>query len=56
MTSPRKCDRDLPAVIEGWILHGIVTISIIVYFRFWVLLIVYVVEIAVAVGVTIHYY
>ena len=56
MTSPRKCDRDLSAVIGGWILHGIITIPIVVYFRFWVLLIVYVVEIAVAVGVTIHYY
>ena len=56
MTSTRKCDRDLSAVILWWILHGILTIPIIVYFRFWVLLIAYVIEIAVAVGVTIHYY
>ena len=56
MTSPLKGNRDLTAVILGWIMHGIFAISIIVYFRFWVLLIAYVIEIAVAVGVTIHYY
>ena len=56
MTSPLKGNRDLAAVILGWIMHGIVTIPIVVYFRFWVLLIAYVIEIAVAVGVTIHYY
>ena len=56
MTSHLKGNRDLTAVILGWIMHGIVTIPIVVYFRFWVLLIAYVIEIAVAVGVTIHYY
>ena len=56
MTDEKRGNRDLVATITDGIMHGMCTIGSAVLFHFKILLLVYVAEIAVAVGVTIHYY
>ena len=56
MTDERRVERDLFAVITSGIVHGFCTIPFIVWLRFKVLLLLYVVEILIVIFLSIRNY
>ena len=56
MTDERRANRDLFAVIGAGIVHGFCTIPFIVWLRFKVLLLLYVVEILIVIFLSIRNY
>ena len=56
MTDERRVERDLFAVITSGIVHGFCTITFIVWLRFKVLLLLYIVEILIVIFLSIRNY
>lgn len=56
MTDSRKKQRDLTAVISGGIVHGICTIGSAWLLHFWLLLVVYVIEILIAILLVVKFF
>lgn len=56
MTDSRKGERDLTAVIIGGIVHGICTIGSVWLLHFWLLLVVYVIEILIAILLVVKFF
>ena len=56
MTNERRRDRDLFAVIGAGIVHGFCTITFIVWLRFKILLLLYVIEILIVIFLSIRNY
>ncbi len=56
MTDERRVERDLSAVITPGIVHGFCTITFIVWLRFKVLLLLYIVEILIVIFLSIRNY
>lgn len=56
VTDPRKAFRDLTAVIRGGVVHGILTIGSAWLLHFWLLLVIYVIEILIVVLLIVKFF
>lgn len=56
VTDPRKGHRDLTAVISSGVCHGICTIGSAWLLHFWLLLVVYVIEILIAILLVVKFF
>lgn len=56
MTDTRKKERDLTAVIIDGVVHGILTIGSVWLLHFWLLLVVYVIEILIAILLVVKFF
>lgn len=56
MTDPRKGNRDLTAVISCGVVHGMCTIGSVWLLHFWLLLVVYVIEILIAILLVVKFF